>query len=195
VKVRKPNAASRWLPHRFLGGKRRSGNSDITEHRAVGHILQVDDPPQMPRAGPEKVAGSFWVSRLAQQLRQLGDVGGADAGGRLIVSSDWAGIYSKLEGAREKACHDCTSLHSRLSPSCWAECALYWPARPYLHAKSMSAYVHFLDDLVPCATSGEYRRRTRQRSHQRDDERKFAQHRISSSRSRVSQVEVGSRGG
>jgi GAF domain-containing protein len=53
------------------------------------------------------------------------------------LSSYWAGIYSKLEGAREKACHDYTSLPSRLSPSCWAECALYWPARPYLHARSI----------------------------------------------------------
>jgi hypothetical protein len=31
---------------------------------------------RMPRAGPEKAAGSFWCPTDAQQLRQLGDVGG-----------------------------------------------------------------------------------------------------------------------
>jgi hypothetical protein len=29
----------------------------------------------MPRAGPEKAAGSFWSHGFSHQLRQLGDVG------------------------------------------------------------------------------------------------------------------------
>jgi hypothetical protein len=53
----------------------------LTGHRAVGSPYPAAASPvrsatrrRMPRAGP--AAGSFCVSRLAQQLRQLGDVGG-----------------------------------------------------------------------------------------------------------------------
>ena len=53
---------------------------------APSRSRRYGSPAEVPRAGPEKAAGSFWCPTAAQQLRQLGDVGG-DAPG-LVAGED-----------------------------------------------------------------------------------------------------------